>query len=471
MARPGSLLLASLLLLSGACSKGGQRDRIDDDGGAVADSGVTGREDAGPRPEDLGDRTDLATRDPALCPVGAADGCCPLLRHGGTDPDCPSLACSSLIRSTPIELDPMAMNWEASGQASLAWTGRELAVAWAELVPGAGLGQTFIRFERYGLDGKRTFGPGREQIMDGSARVLPGVTDLGYDAVKGTYMMAVTHYGSTFAALPLDRDGKPGRLTRLGEYCNGLPAYLRVLPLDGEMLIAQQNYTCAGSTTQPRLDFLKPDASVSGGAFLGDGMRPNLTGNNPAVAYDPTTRRVLTIYSRLYETTLHGRYVDAVTYKVQPSILLGGEAINPTRERLGIAFDGKRYGVLTEWRQSYSAFAQYFQIYDPTTGWVGRAEGLGSPRAILPPSVIWTGSGFLIAAMTFEGPNSPSDADKYTSRLWSLAPDGTLRESFDIDRQPAIYPTLVWAGGRAALSWVRVQGGRYMHMLQWLSCS
>ena len=102
-----SLTLASVAFVSfvlGACSKGGKDDGIDDaparDGGAVRDSGVL--------PVPPGDLA--GSRDPALCPVGAADGCCPLLRYGGTDPDCPSLGCSALVRSTPIQLDAAAID-------------------------------------------------------------------------------------------------------------------------------------------------------------------------------------------------------------------------------------------------------------------------------------------------------------------------------------------------------------------------
>lgn len=458
-----SLTLASVAFVSfvlGACSKGGKDDGLDDgpsgDGGAVRDSGVL--------PVPPGDLA--GSRDPALCPVGAADGCCPLLRHGGTDPDCPSLGCSALVRSTPIQLDAAAVDYDTAGQVGLAWNGRELAAAWTEYVPDFGTGKSFLHFERYSLDGRRTFGPMRQRVTDSAARLVPGVTDLGYEPMQDTYILATTN-GGRYAALGLDRDGKPGWLTQLGDYCDSLTGHVRVLPIGTEALIAQQQ-GCS-SSMQPRADFLQPGGASAASVLLGDGMRPNQSSSG-VFAFDPRQRRLLAVYQREYEKTLMGRYVDAATHKPQAAFEIAPAATSPARTELGLAFDGQRYGVLIETRQSTSSFAQHFQLYAATGGWVGQPAQLGSPRAVLPPSVIWTGSGYLVAAMTFDGPGLPIDPSRFTARLWSLTADGTLRELFDVDRMPAIYPTLVWAGGRVALAWVRLQGSRATHMLQFLSC-
>ena len=226
---------------------------------------------------------------------------------------------------------------------------------------------------------------------------------------------------------------------------------MRVLPIGTEALIAQQQ-GCS-SSMQPRADFLQPGGASAASVLLGDGMRPSQSSSG-VFAFDAKQRRLLAVYQREYEKTLMGRYVDAATHKAQAAFELAPAATSPARTELGLGFDGQRYGVLIETRQGTSSFAQHFQLYAPPGGWVGQQAQLGSPRAVLPPSVIWTGSGYLVAAMTFDGPSLPIDPSRFTARLWSLTADGTLRELFDVDRMPALYPTLVWAGGRVALAWV-----------------
>lgn len=456
-----SVVLASSVLSSGACSKGGKDDGVDDESpgaGAARDGGAV---------RDLAGADLLSSRDPALCPVGVSDGCCPLLRYGGADPDCPSLGCSALTRSTAIPLETAPIDYERAGQVALAWNGRELAVAWTELVSDLVQTKSFVHFERYALDGKRTFGPTRQRVLDSAARLLPGVTDLGYEPMQDTYVLAATNSGGRYAALGLDRDGKPGWMTLLGESCDSVASQVRVLPIGPEALITQQSNNCSGGV-QPRADFLLPSGMIQSTVLLGDGMRPGQCSSG-AFAFDARPRRLLAVYEREYEKTLMGRYVEAATRKAQAAFELAPAATSPTRAQLGLAFDGQRYGVVVETRQS-SVFTQGFQIYDPARGFVGQPAQLGSPRATLPPSVIWTGSGYLIVAMTFDGPGLPLDPSRFTSRLWSVSPDGALREALDVDRAAALYPSLVWAGGRVALSWVRLQGGRATHMLQFLSC-
>ena len=100
---------------------------------------------------DLADRWDLAAQpDPLQCPVGVADGCCPSPRYGGSDPDCPSLACMKLDRTTPIELDVPS---DSAGQVAMTWLGRELALAWTESENGTSGPKGFVVFQRRGPDG------------------------------------------------------------------------------------------------------------------------------------------------------------------------------------------------------------------------------------------------------------------------------------------------------------------------------
>src|SRR5687768_12584378 len=78
--------------------------------GPTSDAAPGGGTDAtvADAPSDAAAGTDAAPLDPGLCPVGPADGCCPLLERGGHDPDCPSLACATFVRSEAIPLDDPA---------------------------------------------------------------------------------------------------------------------------------------------------------------------------------------------------------------------------------------------------------------------------------------------------------------------------------------------------------------------------
>jgi len=95
----------------------------------------------------------------------------------------------------------------------------------------------------------------------------------------------------------------------------------------------------------------------------------------------------------------------------------------------------------------------------------------GGGQAMLPPSMLWTGDGYLAAAMFFDGPNTPlGEPQKFTSYIFSFAKDGTLRETIPVDTGPAVYPKLAWAGGRIALTWVRPTGMNPGHYLKFFSC-
>ena len=58
---------------------------------------------------------------------------------------------------------------------------------------------------------------------------------------------------------------------------------------------------------------------------------------------------------RGYEATVQGRYVDLTTKMAQPRLSFCRTARRPNYERLGLAFDGKRHGILVERRVSYRA--------------------------------------------------------------------------------------------------------------------
>src|SRR3569832_2101207 len=111
------LLFWTFLTIS-ACSRGGYDPPVSMD---PPDSG--GIPDAAIRVPDAAAvdaaAVDAGGLDPATCPVGAADGCCPIgIAFGGHDPDCPSLACNPLIVS-PAAPIPLESDWQESGLAGV----------------------------------------------------------------------------------------------------------------------------------------------------------------------------------------------------------------------------------------------------------------------------------------------------------------------------------------------------------------
>lgn len=461
------LSLVFLLALWG-CSRGAG---LPLDPGPLADGGSSAADLFGAA-LDLRGGADLSSRadDPALCPVGAADGCCPLLRNGGSDPDCPSLACAKLSQSAPLRLDPpeQALGNERTGQVGMAWTGSALALAWT-YSPEAGKYQ--VTFERRDRDGALQAGPVVNDIPGSPRTAVSGPTALAYDPQQRAFALVHTATLVSYAALGLSEGGGAAWTVGLGELCNSLWIGVDAFSTSAGWLLAQQNMTCAGSTWEPRVDRVGFDGARQKTWLFGDGGRPQLTPHG-VFALDPAKNQLLTIYGRSYEYTLGARVLDLTTGTIAAGQDLLPRATSPY-EHQGLAFDGKRYGVLWQTRVSISEFRQWFQIYDPQAGWVGSAVAFAGPRYMMPPSLIWTGDGFMAAMMTVDGETTPlTEPTKLTAQLYSFSPTGQLRETFAVDSGPAAYPKLVWAGGKVALSWVRVISNvdRNQQWLRYLSC-
>lgn len=474
----GALGIVALLVLG--CSSGGSQTpgmgdlgmppvTPDDLGGAAADLRQT--------PSDLLPAPDLRPPlDPASCPVGVSDGCCPLLRGGGSDPDCPKLDCAKLSQTAPVSLDPAGLGSGrgGSGQVAMAWTGTELALAWTYLTndftPVAK-----VLFERRNSAGDLIYGPVQREIPAGAAPATAGPTALAYEPTRKKYVFVHTATGLRYAVMGIDPTGSVTWGSSTGELCNAIWMGVDAYSTGAGWVIGQQNMTCAGSTYQPRIDQFDYDGMGQKTWWMGDGMHPTSTLNG-AFAYNPASNQLLTIYSRWSEATLGARFLDLAKGTLLAGFTMRSGTPGYPFEHLGVVFDGKRYGVLFENRPSYSSFYQSFQIYDPAMGLVGSPLQFAGPRYILSPSMLWTGDGFLVAMMTFVGPDTPiGDLNKFTSMVYSFSPDGQLRESFAVDSGPAVYPKLMWAGGRVALTWVRVPatpggGADTEHFLRYLSC-
>jgi hypothetical protein len=187
--------------------------------------------------------SDLSTLDPASCTVGAADGCCPLLRTGGSDPDCPKLGCAKLDRGTPILLDDAAMGvgLRGAGGVGLSWTGRELALAWTYV--SADAKQYKIVFERRGGDGMLSYGLVSYEIPAGSTPPDIGPSSLYYEPARRSYLLGYT--GPGYGAIALDGAGMPQWAGAVGaQHCSW--PHIDVFSSGSRWLIGQDHSTCSG---------------------------------------------------------------------------------------------------------------------------------------------------------------------------------------------------------------------------------
>jgi hypothetical protein len=57
-------------------------------------------------------------------------------------------------------------------------------------------------------------------------------------------------------------------------------------------------------------------------------------------------------------------------------------------------------------------------------------------------------------------------------RIWHLAPNGTIRQSFDLEAQQGLFPTLALMPGKIAITWVRTSTTAVdQRYLSFLRCS
>jgi hypothetical protein len=122
------------------------------------------------------------------------------------------------------------------------------------------------------------------------------------------------------------------------------------------------------------------------------------------------------------------------------------------------AFDGAEYLVLRA-RYLQSGIRAMFGFFDnDTQSWSSKSTYTTTSKG-LPASMIWTGSGFIAAASTFsidEIYAFPSDHREIAIQLFSVNANASSVTSWMLETHGGLYPQLAWAGGRVALSWVRV---------------
>jgi len=482
-----ALLLAGCAAEEGAdagvdgsvAADGGRADAGVDDADGGAGEGDAGGLDAGA--PDAG-APDAGPLDPALCPIGDADGCCPLLRTGGSDPDCASLDCDAFTAGEPILLEDLEGGWrsdETKGGTGIAWTGRELVLVrtdWDE----DGMTRSLV-LERRDATGAVTFGPTRIAHRTSTGiRSLPGEAALAYEPSTGTlgYLDAITQ---AYDLVGLSLDGEELFTARSGlAFCNWNTAWADAVAADGRFLAMGNQYTCAGSTNTPTLSEIAVDGERLFSHAYGDGERSRNSWEGHA-ACERGCASVGFFWNRSYENDLRHRRVDPTAPTDGMGESLGPGYFMTSLHDLVVASDGERY-LFVDWPGSLSTGTVSMRagVYRPGAGWDTPLARVAGPGRV--PSMaraIWTGDGYLVSAVMWDrelGETSTplSDPSRFEVWLFHFAPDGTLRASWRNEDDANLFPQMAWAGGRVALTWSRVpprgSGEEPRRYLRWLDC-
>lgn len=461
------MLLFSAFLAVAACSRGGYDPPVGMD---TPDSGAI--PDAAMRMPDLAAvdaaAADAGGLDPATCPVGALDGCCPIgIAFGGHDPDCPSLACNPLIVS-PAAPIPLESDWQESGQAGvgMAWTGSELVLAWSSWRNTMTSRVSTIAYQRRDGSGALILANTADDALAGTGSGH-SQAELGFEPRSRTLLFTsqtgFSRYGELLAA-----DGKPAsQAVFFGATCNPITSRQQVYPAPGRFLVAQEEATCGGAAFRgPRVDLVGTDGKLQS-TQRGD------TSYSMGMAYDPRSGRVLFTSGA---SNVLVRFFTPPSSWSTPVSLGGGDT-----DETAAAFDGTNYAIAHGLYHfdgvgvATTPAMQVWTIPDPPASPSGSSDVtlVSQPRLLqVPPRILWTGDGWLVLSNVYpaNGLGLPDSWSQFVTWVSSLAPDGTLRQTFRLDDKPTFLVNAIWAGGRIAVTWVTTDGSRERHYLRWLTC-
>ncbi len=408
--------------------------------------------------------------DPATCPVGELDDCCPRLTQGGTDPDCPSLGCT-LELGTPIPLTD-----ETTGRKSgtgLAWTGQELVLARLDYRPiqtssGSQYQDYDILIERRDADGNLVADPVRHEEVDASSSPYgPGAIAFEPESRSLLYAYQEAGYSSLFN---FDEQGqKRWGYRSVITACTDRTARITPFAAPGRFVVGADHYTCDfPGDRHSEVQAYTPDGVVLEPLPL-NGRELTSQAYNGAYACNGDCSQVLSYYSnsaRVYAKPydLDDDLVGSEVFASGP--LYGG--VNGT----AIAFDGARYFVLSNDYTGQDTSQARFRFFDPDTNSFGSyttteridMEGFTG-------TMVWTGDGFL-AAMALYDLDHVTLAPRNSTRIhiWHLAPDGSLRQSFDLEEEQGLLPELAVLPGKIAITWVRTTAGEQRY-LSFFTCA
>jgi hypothetical protein len=412
--------------------------------------------------------------DASIPVVPTPDGAIVDSSDGGQEPDAPTLGCTNLGGSgTAIPLEPDWQTPQLNG-IGMAWTGGELVLAWSDARDGATQGTHIrtLRYQRRDATGVLSFGP----VVNDDAPIdmygAHGQSELGFDPASRTVLFVGDVDYNRYAEL-LDASGTPARTTVvLGNVCNPIMSRAQVYPTGTGFVVAQGEYSCSAADRQDaRVDLVGLDGNRVGPGALSD------TSYYHGMTWDPAGKRILfTAANSLIDVRW---YLTSTGKFTAPATLFESDSWDSA-----VAYDGAHFGIA--WGLFHAddhtgtAMTPTFDLWSIPDGaapvQLNRTTLLTDGGLLqVPPRVIWTGDGWLVFSSVYPAYHSeglPDRFDQFVTWVSSLAPDGTLRETFQLDTHPAYLVNAIWAGGRIAVTWVAADGaGHERHYLRYLSCS
>jgi hypothetical protein len=142
-----------------------------------------------------------------------------------------------------------------------------------------------------------------------------------------------------------------------------------------------------------------------------------------------------------------------------------------TLKKAGVAGNGELYFVATAHGSNNLDYR--FRVREPgQLGWLNPGSNTNGGRPS-PFEIVWTGSGWLVATAQWpdEGSGTAASWSDYPIRVWHLAPDATLRETFVLDPgESSLLPRMAVMPGKIAITWVRSTDDPSTRHLNFIGC-
>jgi hypothetical protein len=380
---------------------------------------------------------------------------------------------------------------QPAGQAALAWDGRTLFVAWDRNhdLTNSVTEVTEMVLQRYAFDAGLISqdGPWALDVDTSGA----GTTGLALDATNQALFFGwsgLLHSSRSGRAARVELDGGITWLATLDTYCwrllhGGRPQFLQV---NGDVIIGYGMYNCAGSAFSSETFWLDANTglrlpNVSSQVTLAqDGMRPDLIRGEGGFAREPSTGLLYQVYGRWYENDLRMRAIDTASPNPMASNPVGlGSNVNAEPVA---AFNGPVLAIAAT-EESPEPPLLTIRVGAPDAGTLSQRKTI-TPHAdkdfLVAPVLVAAGSGFALldtfVPSTYFVSGSYPQEHHFITTLYHLDAAGNVVESMPLDTGGALYPAMIWAGGRLAITWVHSEpinmglASSYQRFLRWVDC-
>lgn len=385
---------------------------------------------------------------PGTCGVGA-DGCCSNLLGGGSDPDCANLTCDQLQITEPILLPDLAVVWEERrGGTAMVWTGESLLTA--RIDAQSAERQTDWNYIFEVRDAEGTLQSTTQTACSyWACRDAYGPTSLAHDRETDQVLFGYFDRGGAYEVSLFDEARNRTERRGIGFACHATTANIEVMPAADGFIVGVDDNACGGPGGRNSRVY-----AIAGDATLGFRADFGSAHHHASFACGDDCNEVVS-FGEVGAMLVAGHHNVASgglpsVHPTHAQPLYGGVGYTET------VFNGEDYFVVAQTKPG-PTWQLGTSFYDPTSeSIVGIAHGGVAPG--MPPSMVWTGDGYLMAVATHEHDQLDHFHELTGIQVYHFAVDGSLRESFVLDPSPSLYPQLAYVDGRVAISWVRDHG-------------